>query len=132
MRPSTSPPGVDIVAAVNASSGAALGQLSGDFSGTQQQDAVTNRVLHANFSGTSMSGPHVAGLAALLLQADPTLTPADVRLILTATARDLLAVGRDIHSGWGMVDAPAALVAAARHAAGVPVAEQFPGADPAP
>ena len=125
-------PGVDIVAAVNASSGAALGQLSGDFSGTQRQDAVTNRVLHANFSGTSMSGPHVAGLAALLLQADPTLTPFDVRLIMTATSRDLLQPGRDIHSGWGMVDAPTALVAAARHRAGVPVQQQFPSADPAP
>jgi len=125
-------PGVDIVAAVNASSGAALGQISGDFSGTQQSDAVTNRVLHANFSGTSMSGPHVAGLAALLLQADPALTPFDVRVILAATSRDLLQSGRDIHTGWGMVDAPTALVAAARHAAGVPVQQQFPSVDTAP
>ena len=118
-------PGVDIVAAVNVSSGAALGQISGNFAGTQPQDAVTNRVLHANFSGTSMSGPHVAGLAALVLQADPTLTPAEVRVLLNATSRDLLQVGRDIHSGWGMVDAPAAVTAAARHAAGVPLEQQF-------
>ena len=125
-------PGVDILAAVNASSGAALGQISGDFSGTQQQDAVTNRVLHANFSGTSMSGPHVAGLVALMLQADPSLTPFDVRVILGATSRDLLQSGRDIHTGWGMVDTPRALVAAARHAAGTPVEQQFPNADTAP
>lgn len=125
-------PGVDIVAAVNVSSGAALGQISGDFSGAQPQDAVTNRVLHANFSGTSMSGPHVAGLAALLLEADPSLTPDDVRVVLTATARDLLAGGRDIHSGWGMVDAGAALTAAARHAAGVTLSQQFPDAETAP
>ena len=125
-------PGVDIVAAVNASSGAALGQLSGDFSGSQQQDAVTNRVLHANFSGTSMSGPHVAGVAALLLEADPTLTPHDVRIILSATARDLLQPERDIASGWGMVDVPSALAAAARHAQGTSVAAQFPGQDTAP
>lgn len=118
-------PGVDIVAAVNVSSGAALGQLSGDFSGTAAQDTYTNRVLHANFSGTSMSGPHVAGVAALLLQADPTLAPDDVRIILNATARDLLQPGRDINAGWGMVDVPAALTAAARHAAGVPVDQQF-------
>lgn len=125
-------PGVDIVAAVNASSGFALGQISGDYSGESQQDAITNRVLHANFSGTSMSGPHVAGLVALLLEADPTLTPEDVRIILSATARDLLAPGRDRDAGWGMVQAPKALAAAALHAAGIPVADQFPEFDTAP
>jgi serine protease AprX len=125
-------PGVDIVAAVNASSGQALGWISGDFSGSAPQDAVTNRLLHANFSGTSMSGPHVAGLVALLLQANPTLTPQDVRVALAATSRDLLKPGRDVNAGWGMVDAPAALTAAARHGAGTPLAEQFPAFDARP
>jgi hypothetical protein len=55
-----------------------------------------------------------------------------VRVILGATARDLLDAGRDIHSGWGMVDAPAALVAAARLAAGTSLAEQFPDFDTTP
>jgi hypothetical protein len=41
----------------------------------------------AKFSGTSMSSPTVAGIAALLLEADPTLTPAEIREVLTNTAR---------------------------------------------
>jgi len=41
---------------------------------------------HATLSGTSMSSPHVAGAVALLLQARPGLTPADVRGLLQNTA----------------------------------------------
>lgn len=39
--------------------------------------------------GTSMSTPHVSGVAALMLQKDPTLTQADVEAILKDTATPL-------------------------------------------
>lgn len=44
-------------------------------------------------SGTSMATPHVAAAAALLLQKDPTLTPAKVEEILKSTALKLANTG---------------------------------------
>lgn len=41
---------------------------------------------NASASGTSMASPHIAGAAAVLLQAQPRLTPNQVRLALQATA----------------------------------------------
>ena len=48
---------------------------------------------NASASGTSMASPHVAGAAAVLLQAQPRLTPAQVRLALQATATPVQAPG---------------------------------------
>jgi len=45
---------------------------------------------NATASGTSMASPHIAGAAAVLLQAQPRLTPAQVRQALQATARPVL------------------------------------------
>lgn len=64
-------------------------------------------------SGTSMSAPHVSGVAALVLSANPSLTNGEVRNILTSTAVNLGVPGkRDIWYGWGLVDALSAVNAA--------------------
>ena len=64
-------------------------------------------------SGTSMATPHVAGLAALLLGEDATLTPDQVRALIQTTARDRGAAGWDPAYGWGEIDARAAVAALA-------------------
>ncbi|NOX58756.1 MAG: S8 family serine peptidase, partial [Planctomycetes bacterium] len=56
-------------------------------------------------SGTSMASPAVAGLAALILDADPTLTPAQVRQIIRDGADDLGPPGFDRAYGYGRVNA---------------------------
>ena len=64
-------------------------------------------------SGTSFSAAYVSGVAALLLERDPALRPADVRATLMRTARDLGAPGRDDLFGAGEADAFAAVSAVA-------------------
>ncbi|HLC22165.1 MAG TPA: S8 family peptidase [Candidatus Nanoarchaeia archaeon] len=56
-------------------------------------------------SGTSMATPHVSGVAALAIEANPTLTNVEIRALLQSTADDLGAVGRDTSFGYGLVDA---------------------------
>ncbi|MDH3217345.1 MAG: S8 family serine peptidase, partial [Candidatus Krumholzibacteria bacterium] len=58
-----------------------------------------------DWSGTSMAAPHLSGSVALMLQANPTLTVDDVKLLLSQTALDLGSAGMDNNYGWGRVDA---------------------------
>ena len=61
------------------------------------------------FNGTSSATPHVAGIAALMLSANPQLGPEDVRKILQATAEDLGDPGFDGFYGHSRVNAQRAL-----------------------
>ena len=71
------------------------------------------------FSGTSAAAPMVAGVCALLKEADPSLSPADIKNLLKFTARDITR-GRNAHkrlaspgpdgaTGYGLVDAQRAI-----------------------
>ena len=61
-----------------------------------------------NFFGTSAAAPHAAAVAALMLEADPSLTPNDIYQALQDTAIDMLSPGFDYDSGFGLIDAVAA------------------------
>jgi subtilisin family serine protease len=64
---------------------------------------------YSYLSGTSMAAPHVAGLAALILSADPTLSPAQVRALIEDNTDDLGAPGWDPFFGRGRINARKAL-----------------------
>lgn len=69
-----------------------------------------------NFSGTSAAVPHAAAVAALMLQANPYLSPADINRVLAQTALDMddpntpgFDVGYDFASGYGLIQADRAI-----------------------
>jgi serine protease AprX len=73
VKPDIAFPGVGIVAARAA--GTAMGQVVDEH--------------YTSASGTSMATPHAVGAAALLLQANPSLTPREVKELLMRTARNI-------------------------------------------
>lgn len=73
---------------------------------------------YAPWQGTSFASPVVAGVAALVLSANPTLSNAQIVSLLEQTADDLGAPGYDPYFGYGRVNAFRA----------VSVASEMPGA----
>jgi subtilisin family serine protease len=55
-------------------------------------------------TGTSVASAEVSGIAALLLERNPKLKPADIRRILTTSAKHMGKAPRDDNFGSGLVD----------------------------
>jgi hypothetical protein len=79
LKPDLTAPGVDVIAAVTA-----------DLSPAERDQVAAGTLVppadFASYQGTSMSSPHVAGLAALLKQAHPTWSPQAIKSALMTTA----------------------------------------------
>ena len=63
---------------------------------------------YVSATGTSFSAPHVAGTMALLRQANPGASVAELEQALTGGATDLGEAGADNEYGYGLIDAVAA------------------------
>jgi subtilisin family serine protease len=62
--------------------------------------------MRTTMSGTSMAAPHVCGIVALLLQKEPTLSAAQLRKAVLASADPPAGVlPFDVAWGYGRVDA---------------------------
>lgn len=98
---------VDVAAPGGEMSG---GQSRGILSTLNTGSAGPGSDSYAFYQGTSMATPHVAAAAALVLSANPALTPDQVESTLKSTARPFVATCSSC--GAGMVDANAAVRAA--------------------
>jgi serine protease AprX len=107
-EPTLVAPGVDIIS-TRALSGT-LPPLAADLDLAMIEPAYLP--WYTVMSGTSMATPHVAGIVALMLEANPSLTPMQVRDLLERTATNM--TGRlEWEAGAGHVNAHAAVAAAA-------------------
>jgi len=84
-----------------------------------------------NISGSSAAAPHAAGVVALLLETNPKLQVIDIKKILQQTAVDIfqrnndkkteIGAGFDFDSGYGLINAEAAVDLAKTYKASKPV-----------
>ncbi|MEY4126542.1 MAG: hypothetical protein RL737_731 [Bacteroidota bacterium] len=80
MKPDIAAPGVSICSAISSYTDAAYTTIASVSFNNKTYD-------YAKFSGTSMSGPVVAGVCALILEANPWLSAAQVKQLIKETAR---------------------------------------------
>ena len=109
-RPTLVAPGVNTVS-LRASTLAAVTTVDG-LAANDAQLSPTEVPYYTTGNGTSFSAPQVAGVIALMLEANPRLTPAQIRDILQRTATPLPPY-YEYEVGAGMLNAPAAVLEAA-------------------
>ncbi len=109
-RPTLVAPGVNTVS-LRASAVAAVTTIDG-LLGADPQLSTNELPYYTTGSGTSFSTPQVAGVVALMLEANPQLTPAQIRDILQRTATPLPQYYAH-EVGAGLLNAQAAVLEAA-------------------
>jgi subtilisin family serine protease len=82
--------------------------------------ACQNIPAYPNFLGTSAATPHVASIAALMLQANPAATPTEIYQALRTSALPMSSPSPNVDSGYGFVQADAAFALMPQVAPAVP------------
>jgi serine protease AprX len=108
-HPTVTAPGVNIVSA-RSKTGTVMNALDLQADATTCAIPLGDVLGYTCASGTSMAAPHIAGVVALMLQANPNLTPDQVKAALQATARPMPGYG-EWEVGAGYADALAAVEA---------------------
>lgn len=110
VKPDITAPGVSVSSAVSSFTDAS-------YSVSATVDFEGSTYYFTRISGTSMSSPAVAGICALILQADPTLSAAEVKDLIRSTARTdqytgAIPSGGSLRWGMGKVNAYRAITSA--------------------
>ena len=114
-KPDVSAPGINVISSLSS-------YTEEHYTAIMTYNYAGRDYIWARMSGTSMSGPAVTGIVALMLEANPGLSPRQVREILCATTRNDSQTG-PLHEndsisdiwGWGKVNALAAVNEALAH-----------------
>ena len=109
LKPDISAPGVQVASSISSYTDASFQQVD-------QVEFNGRTYPFGRYSGTSMAGPAVAGIAAIILEANPFLSPAQVKDVIIETARTDNHTGaippHSVKWGWGKVNAYRAVLAA--------------------